>query len=426
MTKFQIIGPYLREHLRPLTWDEVLNGIPGVRFIDSMNWSSSMGINFPGGKKSWVTEYIDPDTGNIKKDFLDEVKLSVELALARLRRGERVNWLFNATPKDEPTPVEKEKVRLFMVAEISCTILVRMYFTPVCRVIQMLTARSECAVGINCLSEDWEAIMSHLERFSNYFDGDHSKYDLRKNPELSRFSYRIMMEIAALGSYTAIDLFIMSTMVEDLVSPLVNFNGEVYHLDGSTPSGIPVTVIINSLDNSLINRCAYFSQYPNSKPGAFRRYVSHINYGDDFVNTVSFYARRFNFITMRDYMAKYGMVLTPGIKDSVGTKFLKNGDGVVFLQRTSSDIPGLNYRVGKLNEKSIVKSLLSVLKSQHVTPEEAAAINVDGALREWAYHGEEIFLQRQKTMQRICLEAGISHMCRNLHAPHCSMIEPST
>jgi hypothetical protein len=418
MTKFQIISPFLKQHLRPLTWDEILNGIPAVRFIDAMNWSSSMGINFPGGKGAWTIEYIDNDTGYFKKDFLNEVKHTCDEALERLTKGERVNWLFNATPKDEPTPLTKEKVRLFMVAEISCTILVRKYFTPVCRIIQMLTGVSECAVGINCSSPDWEHMMNHLERFSNLFDGDHSKYDLRKNPTLSRFSYRIMLDIAALGEYTSFDLFIMSTMVDDLVSPLVNFNGEVYQMDGSTPSGIPVTVIINSLDNSLINRCAYHSVYPRSLPGSFRRFVSHVNYGDDFVNSVSYYARKFNFLSLKKYMEKYGMVLTPGDKTAVGKAFMTSTSDVVFLKRSSISLPELDYRIGKLDEASIVKSLTCVLASKALSPELAAATNIDGALREWAFHGKKVYETRLKQMTEIAKEHGIAHLCRQLTASY--------
>lgn len=417
MTAFTGIDPYLLEYLRPLTWEETINGIDKIRFIDPMNFKSSMGINFPGGKLAWVLEYIDTDTGYLRREFVPMIKEQCQEVLDMLRAGKRVDWLFNATPKDEPTPIDKEKVRLFMVAEITLTLLVRKYFTPVCRIIQMMNIQSECAVGINCVSADWEEVCQHLERFANFFDGDHSKYDLRKNATLSRFSYRIMIEIAAMGDYTPEDLLIMSTMVDSLVSPLVNYNGEVYRLDGSTPSGIPVTVIINSIDNSLINRCAYFNAYPNAKIGSFRRYVSHINYGDDFINSVSWHARKFNFLQMKEYMAKYGMVLTPGIKDAVGRKFIKDKDQLVFLQRQSSKLPELPHRVGKLNEKSIVKSLLSVLRSSSLTPEEAAATNVDGALREWVFHGRDTYEARRQLMKDITEEAGIAHLCTLLHSP---------
>ena len=410
MEAFQWISPYLRSNLKPLSWDEVLNGIDGVRFIDAMNWNTSMGIGFQGGKKAWITEYID-GSGHERKRFKEEIWTQVKFALSQLEKGERVPWIFNAVPKDEPTPVEKEKVRLFMVAEIACTLLVRKYYTPVCRALQMTTGISECAVGLNSASADWDSLWKHFGKFNNVFDGDYSKYDLKKSPAISSASYRIMLDIAALGHYTSEDLYIMSMISNDLLFPLVNYNGTVLAMDGLTPSGIPVTVIINGLDNSLMNRAAYKSVYPKAKVGEFRRYVAHANYGDDFINSVSWWRRDFNFLSMQKYLADHGTKITPGIKDSEGKRFVRSLDDLVFLQRTNQRLPELPFSVGKLAEKSIWKSLLCVLKpKQDYAPDLASAINVDGALREWVYHGETHYEMRRVQMIEILEKHRIRHL----------------
>lgn len=409
LSAFTPFPKYLTEHLVPLTRDEMLNGKDGVRFIDSMNWSSSMGLHFPGGKKAWSSEFLD-ENGHIRKMFAEEVWKEVERAEVQLKQGVRVPWIFNAVPKDEATPVEKEKVRLFLVAEIACTLLVRKYFTPVCRVLQMMTGLSECAVGMNCLSSDWEDVQQHLERFDRVFDGDYSKYDLRKPAQVSLASYRIMIEIAANGTYSADDLFIMSMISGELVRPLVNFNGDVVSLDGSTPSGIPVTVIVNGLDNSLFNRSAYKATYPNAVVGEFRQFVSHVNYGDDFINAVSYWRANFNFLTLQAYLDKYDVKITPGIKDAEGKRFVRRKD-LVFLQRESSKLPELPFRVGALKEKSILKPLIAVIKPKKgFCPDAAAAINVDGCLREWVYHGEEIYEARRQKMDELLTKHNIRHM----------------
>lgn len=410
LSSFQHMSPFLRELLRPLSWKEALNGIDGARFIDSMNFSTSAGIGFPGGKKAWIKEYIN-DQGQLERDFVDAVKDRVDYALKALRAGRRVPFIFNATPKDEPTDVNKDKVRLFMVGELACVVIVRMYFTPVCRIIQMTTGLSECAVGINSLSEDWEHTMQHLEKFKLFFDGDHKKYDTRKHPSISGASYRIMIEIAALGHYTGDDLFLMAMIASDLIRPLVNYNGDVVVLDGSTPSGIPVTVIVNSLDNSVYNRCAYKGIYPSAKVGEFRRYVSHINYGDDFINGVSWWRSSFNFVAMQEYLRKYDLEITPGIKSAKPRRFIP-WEELVFLQRKSVKLPELDYRVGALNESSIFKSLLSVLHSNVLSPEMAAATNVDGALREWTFHGKKTYDHRYAQLMPILAKHGILHLSR--------------
>jgi len=414
MTAFQVLPPYLLENLRPLTNFEILNGIDGVRFIGSMNFSTSAGLCFPGGKKKYSNEFIDAE-GMIRKEFLPEIWKDVQECIDMLERGLRVPWIYNATPKDEPTLSTKEKVRLFMVAQISLVILVRKYFTPVCRVLQMTTVLSECAVGMNCLSMDWEEVWTRLSTFQNVFDGDHSKYDVRKPPQVSVASYRIMIEIAALGNYTAHDLFVMSMIMADLVYPLVNFNGFVYCLDGSTPSGVPVTVIVNGLDNSLLNRCAYRNVYPSARPGDFRRYVAHINYGDDFINCVSGWRTRFNFLTMQEYLRKYDMIITPGLKEAEGKKFVNSLEDLVFLKRFSTSLPGLTYRVGKLDLASIHKMMMCVLSSSHLTLAQQTTMNVDTALRELVIHGEEVYEEYRSKLYTILDEKGLVHTSVNIH-----------
>lgn len=411
MAPFQKLPEYLLKYLRPLTLHEAVNGISGVRFIDSMNFSTSMGWNFSGNKRCWIQTYLDELSGEEYKVFVKEVWDQVLVAMDKLARGERVPWIFNAVPKDEPTDVNKDKVRLFMVGEIACTLLVRKYFTPVCRVIQMLTGLSECAVGINATGPDWQEVKDHLGRFHLAFDGDHAKYDARKSSKISAASYRMMIEIARQGDYSDFDLYIMQMMVADLLRPLVNFNGTVLLLDGSTPSGIPVTVIINSLDNSLFNRCAYHRIFPKDQPGSFRKYVSHINYGDDFINTVAESRRDFNFLTLQKYLHTYGVKITPGIKEAEGKPFVDSIESLVFLQRSSVKLPELGYSVGALNENSILKSLLCVLKPKSdYRPDLAAVTNCDGALREWVYHGEEIYEDRRARIKEILDEHNLTHL----------------
>jgi hypothetical protein len=154
----------------------------------------------------------------------------------------------------------------------------------------------------------------------------------------------------------------------------------------------------------------------------FRKHVSHINYGDDFNNSVDKYRKRFNFLSAQKYFAKYGIGLTPAEKDSIGTEFLPSGTEMLFLQRQTARIKGLPYRVGRLAEKSIFKSLLSVLKSNYLQPEQAAAVNVDMALREWAVYGEPHFLFRQQQMRDITRNHGIEHLCKHTQIPYNTLL----
>jgi hypothetical protein len=220
-----------------------------------------------------------------------------------------------------------------------------------------------------------------------------------------------MVKIASMGDYDDKDLYMMQMIAADLVRPLVNYSGTVCQLDGSTPSGIPVTVTINGIDNSLMNRCAFFSLYPDSRVGDFRKYVSHINYGDDFINAVSWWRQKFNFLSVQQYLAKFGVKITPGLKEAEGKKFVDDIDDLVFLQRYTTVLPELPYCVGALKESSILKSMLCVLKPKsNYQPDVAAVTNCDGALREWVFHGEEIYESRRAIVAEVLDEHNIRHL----------------
>ena len=72
----------------------------------------------------------------------------------------------------------------------------------------------------------------------------------------------------------------------------------------------------------------------------------------------------------------------------------------------------LGVFVGVLDESSIFKSLHSILESKEVTPEEVCTQNVDGALREWFFHGREVFEMRREQMKEIARRADLP--CRTL------------
>lgn len=409
-------------YLRPLTWEETINGIPGVRFIDPLNKSTSMGAGFPGGKRAWMFSYLD-SLGEEKQAFLDDVWERVFEAYEKFARGERVPFLFVAVPKDEPTAVDKDKVRLFMVGEIASILIARRYYTPVIRAMQMLPAYSECCVGINATSPDWESVWSRMEKFDLFFDGDHSKYDLRKNSQIGEASYRIMIEIASIGDYTARDLYLMECVASEFLLPICAYAGDILLLEGSTPSGINVTVNVNGSDNSLMNRCGYKFVYPDAEVGEFREYVKHGNYGDDFLNAVSSERQLFNFINLQSYLGTFGLVITPGLKEAEGKPFVPDVKDLVFLQRTSSKLPELPYRIGALGENSILKSLMSVLKGKgEWDPHEAAATNIDNALREWVYHGQEVYENRQTLMDQILVQHNMRHLSRLIDKPYLDLL----
>jgi len=68
----------------------------------------------------------------------------------------------------------------------------------------------------------------------------------------------------------------------DTAFPVVNVNGDLVEFFGTNPSGHPLTVIVNSIVNSLYMRYAYCLINPQGKNCRhFKKNVNLMTYGDD-------------------------------------------------------------------------------------------------------------------------------------------------
>jgi hypothetical protein len=67
-----------------------------------------------------------------------------------------------------------------------------------------------------------------------------------------------------------------------------------------------------------------------------------------------------------------------------------------------------------LEELSIFKSLHANLHSKVCSQQEISAQCIDGALREWFFHGKEVYELRRQQMKEVAAKAGISELCLTL------------
>jgi hypothetical protein len=104
---------------------------------------------------------------------MDEIKRCEDC----YRRGERAFTIAKACKKDEV--LAKEKCRIFYGNPISFTYLMRKYYLPLLRVLQMNPLVSECAVGINKDGPEWEQFHKHVTKhgMDSLIGGDYGKYD---------------------------------------------------------------------------------------------------------------------------------------------------------------------------------------------------------------------------------------------------------
>lgn len=400
-------------NIKPLSNHDNLNGIPGCRFIDAINLSTSIGYPLTGPKTNFV-ENIDPDeNGVLHRKFTDVIQNEIDRVEACYRRGERAFTIAKACKKDEILPIAKEKCRIFYGNPIALTFLVRKYFLPVLRFLQMNPLVSECAVGINCHGPEWDEFYTHAISYGKerLFGGDYGKYDQKLPSQLLIAALRILIDLAREKDYAEDDLKVMETMAGDLVFSLIAFNGDLVGLqEGTHISGNSLTVILNGICGSLNLRNYFYSKYPASVN--FRDAAHMMTYGDDNIGSVHPDYPDFNIKGCSEFLATYGQIYTMPDKESELREYLEPGE-FEFLKRFSVYHPKLDRHIGALLDKSVFKSLHCYMrgKGNPNSPNEACALNIDTALREWFNHGEDVYEMRRKQMTEVARRADIAHMC---------------
>lgn len=391
-----------KDSICPLSDRESIMGVPGKRFLDALPMKTGMGYPIFGPKNKWFEDVYDEE-GNLFDRVPDEcVREEVKRIMDAWRKGERAYPVSTATLKDEPTPLDKEKVRVFQAGAVALSILIRKYFLPIARLLSLNPLLSESAVGVNAFSPQWEEMMAHATKYSSdnkVIAWDYSKYDVRMNSQITRAVWLSFIEIAAVCGYSKEDLHIMRNSIVDITHPLMDYNGTMIMAYNMNTSGNNLTVNVNGTAGSLYVRMGFFDQYPEAQD--FRACVSALTYGDDFKGSVHKDYHSFNFLTFKRFLSEHGMKVTLPDKSDNEVAFMENGDAD-FLKRNSVFIPEIGRHLGALDEMSIFKSLHANLRSKGATQTEVAMSCIDGAMHEWFAHGREVYEDRREKMKLVC------------------------
>ena len=399
-------------HTGPLSNVATVSGLTGKKFIDPMNFNSSPGFPLTGSKIP-LLEDLDPDDYpecGKPRTFTAEVWKEYDKAVEILRKGDRCYMIWKSCLKDESTKLTQDKVRVFQSAPLVLQLIIRKYFLPLVRIIQMNPILYECAVGVNAEGPEWEQIWNAAmsKGKERVLAGDYSKYDVRMPAQVTIAAFDILIDIARqCDGYTTEDIHLMEMLVHEVVYPIMAYNGDLIQLFGTNPSGQNLTVIINSLVNSLLLRCSFFTIYPDKD---FKENCAFATYGDDVLGTISEQCGKFTHISYAAYLAEHDMKFTMPDKESVPTEYM-NEEDVDFLKRKCVFSPDLGIKIGQLSEDSIFKRLHSHLLSQELTMEMHSAQNIESSLHDWFYYGREVFEDRKAKLLLVAQKCEIEHLC---------------
>lgn len=378
---------YLRRVIKPMSKVEIINGVPGVRYLDRMVMSSAMGYPYKGKREKFLVrvdnplymdcfDWEDPDIWQ----YFDEYEM-------RYKHGNCLNHPFVSTLKDEVRNQSKPNPRVFQAAPAYLQMFIRKYFLPLAVLLSNYPLVSECAVGINSFSPEWEDLIRYVESASSrILAGDHSKWDVRLMKSLTKLAYGVLIEVTKhLPLYTDEDRLVMSGIATDLCNPLLLLSCSFIRLDCSNPSGQNMTAYINSISNSLLLRCIAFKL--EDKTFDFREFVRASTYGDDLIGSVS-PKIRLNFNTFQKGLAEIGMKFTSPTKEELEVyEDFTTIESADFLKRLSVFIPELGHRVGALNKASIFKSFCYFDNTSPVGELNVLTATFEGAAYELFAHG---------------------------------------
>eukprot|EP00494_Astrolonche_serrata_P033746 UN34015 len=153
-----------------------------------------------------------------------------------------------------------KKTRVFTGAPFDWSIVVRKYLLSFVRVMQNERYVFEGAPGTVAQSLEWEEMYDYLTQFGEgrMVAGDYKAFDKKMPPQIILAAFEVIINLCKKsGNYSDLDMNVVKGIAFDTAFPLIEFNGDLMQFYGSNPSGHPLTVIINSLANSLYVRYAY-------------------------------------------------------------------------------------------------------------------------------------------------------------------------
>jgi hypothetical protein len=415
--------PDVRSRLvhRPLDNVEIMFGIDGLKFVDRMNFATSLGFPYTGSKKKACIL----DGSDVPVDFEPWVWEEVAKVEQMLLHGQRANQPFKTSLKDEITKQYKDdgerntKVRVFTCAPITLQILIRKYFLPVAAFMSRFPLRSEQAVGINASGPDFHELVEYLKVYGDkvgYVAGDFSKYDLGMSPDVILAAFGCMIDIARLMKYEERDLFLMQMIANEVANPVIAYHGELIRMSGSNPSGQNMTVYINGIVNAIYHRCVY-NRVIKDKSLLFEDNVRVTFYGDDSLFAPSEQvSEHFHFNTLSREFARVGIKYTPADKSDSAPDFVTL-ENVDFLKRTPIYNSDLKMYLGALSRESILKSLFCSA-SDTLPPNIASGVNLDGSIREMFNHGRGPYEEWREKVQIIASRHNLGAFVNNLNVSY--------
>ncbi|APG78918.1 hypothetical protein [Beihai picorna-like virus 48] len=401
--------------LEVYTLDVALNGAEGVTYVDKLNCSTSAGNPFKKSKKNFI-EQIDGRIVKVDQVILDRIS-QIEQCYDN---NTRFHPQFCGHLKDEPVSLKKieaGKTRVFTGGEFAWSVVVRRYLLSHIRLIQNNPFIFEAMPGVVAQSIEWSKLYSYLIEFGEHkiIAGDYGKFDKRMAAPFILSAFRILERLAEKAGWPDSDLRYIRCIAHDTAFPCIDFNGDLIEIQGN-PSGHPLTVIINCIVNSLYMRYAYML-ISGKDVTTFQDYVHLATYGDDNIMGVSDDCPNFTHTRIAMAMKCIGVEYTMAEKEAQSVPYIHINDAS-FLKRAFRFDKDIGCIVAPLDESSFHKMLTARLPKDDMAPEAHTICVVETAIREYFFHGKEVFDDRVQFFKQLVIDCDLECWVRDSTFPN--------
>lgn len=398
--------PNWRRLVHSYDLETALNGADGVAYVDPINRNTSAGAPCNTTKRNFLIPRADG-----KYDLDARMVQAVQKIEACYARKERATPVFKAHLKDQAIPkakVDAEKVRVFVGGPMAWVLVVRMHLLWFIRLAQLNRILFELGAGTVAQSVEWSVLYEYLTQHGKdrIIAGDFRAFDKRMGAIFILYAFYIIACIAKEAGASEDLIIHIMCIGEDTAFAFVDYNGDIFMFFGSNPSGHPLTVIINSLVNSLYMRYVFFSVKPTSETRPFRVLISLYTYGDDNIMGVSIHAPWFTHTVIAQILATIGVEYTMADKESESVPYIDISEAS-FLKRTWRWDEELGAWMAPLCEESIIGSLMTGIVENDQCQQWHDVCVVQSAITEYWFYGSDVFEAKRAELLEVLHESGL-------------------
>lgn len=335
---------------------------------------------------------------NRGKYLLDDLKRIEE----DLKEGREVFSPASSSMKDETLPKEKvwiAKVRLFMTLAMSITILTRRYFGAFLAASVAKCTTIPIAIGVDAYGPQWTEVYRRMNRWGGKcIAADFKSFDSQADGECMLNATEAISDVYDIksGNSDRIGRRVRYGLVYLFIHTYVVCRNLLYRKKQGMPSGVPVTAPLNSCVNlQYLIMCIKDLTDQAGMNYTVNELLARIEllvYGDDFVVSIHPDLEGIiTFRTMRDWLARYLIVITPETKTGEDYDYRSMTNEVTFLKRKWVPEPGDSTKIRAPIEMETIAGIINWQRKGHPRVEMMKSLIEENYLQELFHHGRESY-----------------------------------